>query len=111
MHVISLIHDEILIKTPENLAMECKQLLSSTMESAMDLGVPIVADSMVVDNWGQCKLKDYKRILRYIHSDFGIEQMALRLSHLKEEQLKCIEENFDKWKMISNRHVQNVVAS
>ncbi len=49
------IHDELVVETPEQDAEAVRDLLVDTMESAMNLIVPIVADASIGANWAECK--------------------------------------------------------
>jgi len=49
------IHDELVVETPEKDADAVLKLLVSVMESAIELSVPIVADSSIGRNWAECK--------------------------------------------------------
>ncbi len=49
------IHDELMLEVPTEESKEVEQRLVSIMESAMDLDVPIIADSSIGKTWAECK--------------------------------------------------------
>ena len=56
INIIAIVHDEILLESPEHKAEEAAMLLKSTMEEAgagVLKKVPCVADVNVADNWGE----------------------------------------------------------
>jgi len=53
VRMILQIHDEILLEVKENIADEAVQKVKTIMESVYKLGVPLVANVKVGDNWGE----------------------------------------------------------
>jgi DNA polymerase I len=49
------IHDELVFEAPADTAEAARVLIVSRMESAMDLSVPLVADSAISSNWAEGK--------------------------------------------------------
>ncbi len=49
------IHDELVFEGPEASAEEARALIVTRMEAAMDLSVPLVADSAISSNWAEGK--------------------------------------------------------
>jgi DNA polymerase I len=49
------VHDELLLEVPEGEVEEARDIVVSRMEGALELDVPLVADSGVGPNWYECK--------------------------------------------------------
>ncbi len=49
------VHDELLLEVPEGEVDEAREIVVSRMEGALELDVPLVADSGVGPNWYECK--------------------------------------------------------
>ena len=53
--IILQVHDEMMIEVPENEIEEIKEILKTSMETAVELKVPLIADIYVANNWYDCK--------------------------------------------------------
>ena len=53
--IILQVHDEMMIEVPENEIEEIKEILKTSMETAVELKVPLIADISVANNWYDCK--------------------------------------------------------
>ena len=49
------IHDELVVETPEEDGAAVRDVLVASMQTAMELDVPIVADASIGSNWFECK--------------------------------------------------------
>ena len=49
------IHDELVFEAPEGTAEDARALIVARMEAAMDLSVPLIADSAISSNWAEGK--------------------------------------------------------
>lgn len=49
------VHDEVLLEVPEEQAEEASHVLRDSLENAVNLRVPLVADPAIGQNWGECK--------------------------------------------------------
>ena len=49
------VHDEMMIEAAEDEKEEIKEILKQSMESAIDLQVPLIADIAEAKNWYDCK--------------------------------------------------------
>jgi DNA polymerase-1 len=56
--LIGTIHDENLFYVPENITDDQVMTIKSTMENAVDIGVPITCDGELYDRWGH-RIKKY----------------------------------------------------
>lgn len=53
--IVLQVHDEMMIEAPEDEAEQVKNILKTSMESAVDLKVPLIAEISVAKNWYDCK--------------------------------------------------------
>ncbi len=53
--IVLQVHDEMMIEAPENEKEQIKDILKQSMESAIDLKVPLIADIGEAKNWYDCK--------------------------------------------------------
>ena len=49
------VHDELVLEAPAESADAVQEFLVTTMESAMDLSIPLVVDASIADNWFDAK--------------------------------------------------------
>lgn len=49
------VHDEVLLEVKEEEAEEAKHVLQKSLENAVKLSVPLVAEPVIGANWGECK--------------------------------------------------------
>ncbi len=49
------IHDELIVEAPKEIASEVAEILSEEMENAFQLGVPLVAEASIGENWLDAK--------------------------------------------------------
>lgn len=85
VHVMSLVHDELLVNAPIEIAVEARKFVSHVMETSVNLGIPIVAESMLATNWGECKEKAWKRLRNYIKSNMEPELIRIIFSYQKDK--------------------------
>lgn len=57
--ILLTVHDELLVDCPISLCAQGYDILTSQMENAVKLTVPIIADGKICDNWSQMKDDDY----------------------------------------------------
>ena len=53
--IVLQVHDEMMIEAPENEVEQVKEILKTSMESAANLKVPLIAEISVASNWYDCK--------------------------------------------------------
>ena len=53
--IVLQVHDEMMIEAPENEVEKVKEILKTSMESAVSLKVPLIAEISVASNWYDCK--------------------------------------------------------
>ena len=53
--IVLQVHDEMMIEAPQEEEQEVKQILKESMETAVELKVPLIADISVAKNWYDCK--------------------------------------------------------
>lgn len=53
--IVLQVHDEMMIEAPEAEKEQIKDILKQSMESAIDLKVPLIADIGEAKNWYDCK--------------------------------------------------------
>ena len=53
--IVLQVHDEMMIETPINEVEEVKKIMKDSMESAIELKVPLIADISEATNWYDCK--------------------------------------------------------
>ena len=53
--IVLQVHDEMMIEAPEEEKEEIKEILKKSMESAITLQVPLIADISEAKNWYDCK--------------------------------------------------------
>lgn len=84
VHILALVHDEILVKTPKYMAKEVAELVTQCLENAIDLGIPIIAETKIVFNWAESKEKKvWHRIKKYIKNDIDPNLLKLMFKDSK----------------------------
>ncbi len=78
---LSMIHDELVMECPEEIAHECAGMLKWHFEHAVDLmtpfgRIPIDADPCLVRTWGESKLDDNERMNAYLDEGMDPEKIA-----------------------------------
>ncbi len=53
--IVLQVHDEVMIEAPKEEKEEIKQILKQSMETAIELKVPLIADIAEAPNWYDCK--------------------------------------------------------
>ena len=53
--IVLQVHDEMMIEAPKEEAEIVKEILKDSMESAVELKVPLVVDISEAENWYECK--------------------------------------------------------
>ena len=53
--IVLQVHDEMMIEAPEEEKEEIKEILKQSMENAITLNVPLIADISEAKNWYDCK--------------------------------------------------------
>ena len=51
--LILLVHDELIVETPQETAVAVRELVRQEMESAVQLAVPLLVDAKVGKTWGE----------------------------------------------------------
>lgn len=95
--IISLIHDEMLVSCPKEMAKEVRDRLVYNMENAITINVPIISETTIVNNWGESKLKKHKRIIRYLKSGMSKEDIKTLFYGEKEKFLTKLDKVLNKW--------------
>lgn len=53
--IVLQVHDEMMIEAPEKEKEEIKQMMKQSMETAISMQVPLIADLSEAKNWYDCK--------------------------------------------------------
>ncbi len=53
--IVLQVHDEMMIEAVEEEKEDVKEIIKSSMENAIKLDVPLIADISEADNWYECK--------------------------------------------------------
>lgn len=53
--IVLQVHDEMMIETPKDEIEKVKEILQDSMQTAIELKVPLIADVSVANNWYECK--------------------------------------------------------
>lgn len=53
--IVLQVHDEMMIEAPKNEVEQVKEILKTSMESAVSLKVPLIAEMSEAENWYECK--------------------------------------------------------
>jgi DNA polymerase-1 len=91
--VVSLIHDEMIVEAPVEIAQEVYACLRHHMETAVDLWVmdgvklPLDADTCIVRNWGEASADPEVRAKLYLKEGMTAEQAAFYFPGMTPEQV------------------------
>jgi DNA polymerase-1 len=89
VYVICLIHDEMLTKSPNHLATEVLKLVKDTMESAVKLEIPILAEAQIIHDYGEAKVKtQFRRIRRNLRRKINKDKMKVLLHNFDSNKVE-----------------------
>ena len=91
--VASLIHDEMLTRAPLNLATQVLELVKNTMEKAVTLEVPIIAEAQIIADYGEAKVtskiqQTYKRVRRNLKNNISKEKLRVLLHNFNQDKVE-----------------------